>query len=162
MKKIGMNIGKGKSHLQMKRLIKLSILGNQTELGQDLEAVPQILIGLIDGISICRTKDIWIVYYEAPGKGEDDKFAKPFEITELGYRLIKAIPEDEVAHDEYQTDSITVDEQIIFCHVMAKFESSNPLRRVSFQNSSLPLLLSALLTLKNIGEKPQISHSEML
>ena len=104
-----------------------------------------------------------LVYYEAPGKGEDeDKFAKPFEITELGNRLIKAIPEDEVAHDAYQTDSITVDEQIIFCHIMAKFESSNPFRRVSFQNSSLPLLLSALLTLKNIGEKPHISHSEML
>lgn len=110
-----------------------------------------------------ESKIAGLVYFEAPGKGEDeDKFAKPFHITDLGHRLIKSIPSDDTSHDAYSSESTSVDEQIIYCHIMAKLESCNPMRRVSYDNSPFPLLLKALLVLKDSGEKPYIRKNEML
>lgn len=118
----------------------------------------------------------WVTYYRecqvyglidftAPGKDANfNKFAKPFFITELGKLLINSIPEGEIAHrDHGAIENTTVEEQIIFAHIMAKHKSSNPFRRCSFNNSPFPLLLKSLKAMdKNATLKSSISLNEVL
>ena len=106
-----------------------------------------------------------LIDYTPPGKGSDlDKFAKPFHITDLGKMLINSIPEDELAHVHHgDIENTSAEEQIIFCHIMAKHKSSNPFRRCRFYNSPFPLLLKTL-TLMDADDKmkPYITLNEVL
>ncbi len=118
----------------------------------------------------------WVTYYREcqvyglidfmpPGKDEDsNKFAKPFFITKLGKFLINSIPDGEIAHrDHGAIENTTVEEQIIFCHIMAKHKSSNPFRRCSFNNSPFPLLLDSLLQMdKSSNLNASLSLKEVL
>lgn len=118
----------------------------------------------------------WITYYREcqiyglidftpPGKDSDsNRFAKPFFITELGKLLINSIPKGEIAHrDHGAIENTTVEEQIIFCHIMAKHKSSNPFRRCSFNNSPFPLLLDALKKMeKSSNINASLSLKEVL
>jgi hypothetical protein len=106
-----------------------------------------------------------LIDFSAPGKDSDlDTFAKPFFITELGKLLIRSIPEGEIAHKYHSgIDNTTVEEQIIFAHIMAKHKSSNPFRRCSFNNSPFPLLLKTLLRMDQISDlKAYLSFNEVL
>lgn len=106
-----------------------------------------------------------LIDFTAPGKDANlDKFAKPFFITKLGKLLIRSIPEGEIAHKYHGgIENTTVEEQIIFAHIMAKHKSSNPFRRCSFNNSPFPLLLKSLLLMdKDPGLKAYISLNEVL
>lgn len=106
-----------------------------------------------------------LIDYTAPGKGKYlDKYAKPFYITELGKMLIDSIPEKELSHVHHgDLENTTNEEQIIFCHIMAKHKSSNPFRRCSFSNSPFPLLLATLeLMSKDESIKSYISLNEVL
>lgn len=97
-----------------------------------------------------------LIDFVAPGKGEDeDKLAKPFYITELGNKLIETVIDDDPREDLALT---SVEENIIFTHILSKHENCQPFRRNSVATSPIPLLLSALKSLKNIGEKDYFSY----
>jgi hypothetical protein len=114
----------------------------------------------------------WVTYYRecqvyglidftAPGKDANlNKFAKPFYITDLGKLLIQSIPEGESAR---AIENTSVEEQIIFAHIMAKHKSSNPFRRCSFNNSPFPLLLNSLILMdKTPNLNSSLSLKEVL
>jgi hypothetical protein len=118
----------------------------------------------------------WVTYYREcqvyglidftpPGKEANlDKFARPFYITDLGKLLINSIPEGEIAHKNHGAiENTTVEEQIIFAHIMAKHKSSNPFRRCSFNNSPFPLLLNSLILMdKTPNLNASLSLKEVL
>lgn len=106
-----------------------------------------------------------LIDYTPPGKGiNEDKFAQPFYITELGNKLIDSIPEGELAHVNHgDLEATTAEEQIVFAHIMAKHKSSNPIRRCSFSNSPFPLLLRTLTLMEKDSKlKAYISLNEVL
>ena len=102
-----------------------------------------------------------LIDYKPPGKGSDqDKFAKPFYITELGNLLIDSIDENSMPDDLAQTSP---EEQIIFAQIMAKLQSSNPIRRCSYSISPFPLLLQALIYMNEDPDmKPFLGRNETI
>jgi len=97
-----------------------------------------------------------LIDFVAPGKGKDeDRFAKPFYITDLGHKLISTVQDDDPREDRYLS---SVEENIIFTHILAKHENCQPFRRNSVEVSPIPLLLSTLKHLKKIGAKDYFSY----
>lgn len=98
-----------------------------------------------------------LIDFVAPGRGEDeDKFAQPFYITELGNKLISTVIDDDPREDK---DLSSVEENIIFTHILAKHENCQPFRRNKVATSPIPLVLGALKHLKVLGAKDYLSFS---
>ncbi len=94
-----------------------------------------------------------LIEFVAPGKNKrnepfEDKFAKPFFITELGKRLVNTIQDGAIPLEP----ELSASEEIIWCHILAKFQSNNPFSRRLQNLAPFPLFIKVLLEASNHEE----------
>jgi len=94
-----------------------------------------------------------LINFVAPGKNKkneffEDKFAKPFFITEIGKKLINTIQDDSIPLEP----ELSAAEEIIWCHILAKFQSNNPYSRRLQNLAPFPLFIKVLLETSNHKE----------
>ena len=91
-----------------------------------------------------------LINFVAPGKNKkneilEDKLAKPFYITELGKKLINTIQVGAIPLEP----ELSAAEEIIWCHILAKFQSNNPFSRRLQNLAPFPLFIKVLLESSN-------------
>lgn len=91
-----------------------------------------------------------LIDFVAPGKNKkdellEDKYAKPFYITDLGKKLINTIQRDAIPLEP----ELSAGEEIIWCHILAKFQSNNPYSRRLQNLAPFPLFIKVLLEASN-------------